>query len=115
MNSLQMYKIVITDHFKKQLKKLSKKDETLKETLKDGLLNFNKNIALSFGMNIYKLRLKREGKGRSSGYRLCIFLLEVEGILTPIYIFPKNFRKSISKKELIKHLTKVKNEIKKLL
>ncbi|MFH1284748.1 MAG: type II toxin-antitoxin system RelE/ParE family toxin [Candidatus Peregrinibacteria bacterium] len=111
MISLRMYKIVITEHFKKQLKRLVKKNDSLKEQLKITLLNFDKRIAISIGMGIFKLRLKSITKGKSGGYRLYIFLLEFEKILTPICIYSKNKKENLTSAELAKHLEETKIEL----
>ncbi len=53
MNNYQMYKVVVTDYFKRQLKKLVKKDRGLKENLKKALLSFNREAAISIGFCVY--------------------------------------------------------------
>ena len=110
-----MYEIVITEHFKKQLKYLLKKNPPLKETLKQELLAFNKDQWISIGKGVYKVRLKGHSKGKSGGYRLYIFLLEIEGILTPICIYSKNEKENLNYKELTFHLERTKEELKGLL
>lgn len=64
-----MYKIVITDYFKKQLKRLVRKDAELKANLKWELINFSKEKAISIGSGVYKVRIAGHGKGKSGGYR----------------------------------------------
>jgi hypothetical protein len=110
-----MYKIVITDFFKKQLKKLTKKDKKLKNILKEELINFNKDTSIALGMNIYKIRIRSTTKGKSGAYRLYIFLLELNKILTPICIYSKNLKENVSKKELAKYIRRIKIELEKLL
>lgn len=65
-----MYNFQITDYFKRQLKPIVKKDPELKENLIEILKSFNKESAIYLGKNIYKLRIKRNGAGKSGGYRL---------------------------------------------
>ena|SRR3989338_906357 len=113
MSSSKTYKIIITEYFKKQLKRLLKKDRSLKENLKNALLTFHKEYETAIGMGVYKMRLKREGKGKSGGYRMYVFIMEIEGILTPICIYPKNEKENLSYAELIWHLEKTKEELQK--
>ncbi|MBD3360181.1 hypothetical protein GF366_00090 [Candidatus Peregrinibacteria bacterium] len=115
MISLQMYKIAITEHFKKQLKRLVKKNRDLKEQVKKILLSFEKQKSIPIGMGIFKLRLKSTTKGKSSGYRLYIFILEIEKILTPICIYSKNEKENLTKSELTDHLGQTKSELEFLL
>lgn len=106
-----MYKIVITDYFKKQLKKLVKKDVRLKQNLKDELVTFNKQKAISIGSGIYKVRVARQNQGKSGGYRAYLFVIETEGILTPICIYPKNQKENLTFEELTLHLKKTEEEL----
>ncbi|HAU40096.1 MAG: hypothetical protein UV80_C0006G0092 [Candidatus Peregrinibacteria bacterium GW2011_GWF2_43_17] len=110
-----MYKIVITEHFKKQLKKLVKKDRFLKERVINTLNCFDKNQSIAIGRAIFKIRIQGLGKGKSGGYRLYIFLLEAEGILAPICIYSKNDIESISFDELADHFRLIKAELASLL
>ncbi len=111
MTSLQMYKILITDYFKKQLKKLVKKDPCLKENLKQELLIFDKRKSVSIGSGVYKIRIASQGKGKSGGYRSYLFVMEIEKILTPICIYSKNVKENLSYEELTRHLMKTKEEL----
>jgi len=104
MNSFPMYKIVITEHFKKQLKKLAKKDAAIKESLKKELLGFEKQKAISIGSGVYKIRIAGRGKGKSGGYRAYLFVMEIESILTPICIYAKNQKENLTYEELTLHL-----------
>ena len=115
MNSSKTYKVILTEYFKKQLKRLLKKDRSLKENLKDALLTFHKEHETNIGMGVYKMRLKREGKGKSGGYRIYVFIMEIEGILTPICIYPKNEKDNVNYSEMIYHLEQTKQELRMLL
>ena len=115
MNNSPTYKIVVTEYFKKQLKRLLKKDRSLKETLKSALESFEKQQSISIGIDVYKIRLKGQGKGKSGGYRMYIFVMEVDGILTPLCIYPKNEKENLSYNELTWHLEKAKEELQKLI
>lgn len=98
MNSSPTYKIKITDYFKKQLKRLVKK-----------------NQAIPIGAGVYKMRLKGQNKGKSGGYRLYILIIETDGILVPIYIYAKNEKENLRYEELSLHLENTKSELIKLL
>lgn len=115
MISLQMYKVLITDYFKKQLKGLVKKDFHLKENLKEELINFSKQRAISIGSGVYKVRISRQNQGKSGGYRVYIFVIEIQNILTPICIYSKNQKENLTYEELMLHLRKTKGELMKLL
>jgi mRNA-degrading endonuclease RelE of RelBE toxin-antitoxin system len=103
-----MYKIVITEHFKRQIKRLKKKDMFVKKTLIDGLIGFSKEHAIHIGKGVYKFRLSGFGRGKSSGYRVYVFVVEIKGILAPICIYAKNEMENISLSDLTLHLEKVK-------
>lgn len=106
-----MYRIVITDHFKKQLKKINKKDREIKQVVKMALRTFNKKVSASIGNGIFKLRIKGLQKGKSGGYRLYVFLIEIESLLAPICIYTKNETESITASELNNHLEEIMTEI----
>lgn len=115
MNSFPIYKIVITEYFKKQLKRFLKKNRALLDVLKSSLSNFDKQQATSIGMGVYKIRLKGQGKGKSGGYRLYVFVMEIERILTPICIYFKSEKENLAYDELTWHLEKTKEELATLL
>ncbi len=106
-----MYRIIFTDHFKRQLKHLLKKDSTLKLRLLEALDNFRKDNTISIGRNVFKLRLTGISKGKSGGYRLYLFILEKNGILTPLSIYSKNEKENLPLEELSKHLNQVRLEL----
>lgn len=92
-----------------------KKDANLKELLVKKLLSFSKNQAIHTGSGIYKIRLARSGQGKSGGYRLYVYMFEIEGYLTPICIHAKSDRESIKLFEALEHLSIVKEEVRLLL
>lgn len=106
-----MYRIEIVDHFKNQLKKLTKKNRSLKSTLSTALLNFNKEHSISIGQEVYKIRIQGEHRGKSAGYRLYLYVLEINKILVPIAIYAKNEKENLSFKAMSEHLEKVKKEL----
>ena len=106
-----MYEVIVSNYFAKQVKQLSKKNQNLKETLKDTLYYFDKKMAISIGQGVYKIRIASNQKGKSGGYRLFVYVLEINKILTPIAIYAKNEKENLSLKEMCTHLEKVKNEL----
>lgn len=106
-----MYEVLVSNYFAKQIKRLAKKNNQLKDNLKSALLNFNKNQAISIGHGVYKLRVSAENKGKSGGYRVYIYVVEINKILTPIAIYPKNEKENLSFNEMSRHLELVKIEL----
>ena len=115
MTSLPMYKIIITDYFKKQLKKLVKKDAELKEKLREELVCFRKEKAIPIGLGIYKIRIAGHGKGKSGGYRAYFLTIQIQGILAPLCIYAKNQKENLTFEELTWHMKKTKEELIKLI
>ena len=106
-----MFKVLITNHFKRQLKGLAKKDANLKGALINKLNSFSKVRTIHISSGIFKMRLARSGQGKSGGYRLYVYIFEIEGYLTPICIHAKNERGSIKLNEAMEHLSIVKEEV----
>lgn len=99
-----MYKVFITQHFKKQLRILCKKDAALKENFIKTFETFNVLLAAKISGNIYKIRLKKNNRGKSAGYRVYIFLLKRNDLLTPVCIYEKNEKVTLNLSELNKHM-----------
>lgn len=110
-----MYEVLVSNYFAKQAKRLIKKNRELKETLRTALFNFDKKLAISTGQGVYKLRIARRGKGKSGGYRLYIYVIEINKILTPIAIYSKNQKENLTLNELNNSLERVKEELKSLI
>lgn len=110
-----MYEVLVSNYFAKQIKRLAKKNRKLKEALKIALFNFNKDQAISIGQGVYKLRLAYQGRGKSGGYRVYVYIVEIDKILTPIAIYAKSEKENLSLNEMSKHLEKVKSELSALL
>lgn len=112
MKDLKMYEIVISPHFERQVKPLMRKNISLKDHLKAVLSRFNKLNAVSLGKGVYKIRIQGQNRGKSRGYRLYIYIVEIDKRLSPIAIYAKNQKDDLSFEEISFHLNKVKNEIK---
>ena len=86
-----MHKVVVTSHFKKQLKPLVKKFRHLPEDIENTLTNFDASQSIALGNYTYKLRLKSSDlpRGKSKSFRLIVILVEQDKILAPIAIYFK--------------------------
>lgn len=85
------FKIIPTDHFKKQAKKLAKKYKSLKIDLEQigNELAKNPTTGTAMGNDVYKVRLSisSKAKGKSGGARLitCVKVLKEKVYLISIY------------------------------
>ncbi len=86
-----------TKWFKKWAKKSQIKDKDLLDTV-DNLINGLSTANL--GNNLFKIRVKREHSGKSSGFRTIVVYKENEKIIF-LYGFGKNEKDNISKTELL--------------
>ena len=100
-------KVVLTAYFLKKAKRLLKKYHSLKNSLKqlEQTLILNPKTGISYGSNIYKIRLSDEskGKGKSGGFRVITYVIEETEEETNIYlitIFDKSEESSIDKDDL---------------
>lgn len=106
-----MYEVLVSNYFAKQLKRLTKKHHQLKENLRSSLFSFNKDQAISIGHGVYKFRVSGDNKGKSGGYRVYVYVVEINKILTPIAIYSKNEKENLSLNEMSEHLAMVKTEL----
>ena len=110
-----MYEVLVSNYFAKHFKRLAKKNSKLREALRDALFGFNRDLAISIGQGVYKLRLASENKGKSGGYRLYVYVVEINKILTPIAIYSKSEKENLAPDEMSEHLERVKDELSLLL
>lgn len=89
-------KKLCTKWFKKWARKSNLSDENLLESIE----NLEKGLsAADLGGNIYKVRVQRPGKGKSSGFRtIVVYKVEEKAIF--LYGFGKNEKSNIDKQEL---------------
>lgn len=103
------YNIELSDNFKKEAKRLSKKYKSLKSDLNQLFdeLAINPTKGTSLGNDIYKVRLsiQSKGKGKSGGARVMTFIQVTESTVTLFSIYNKGEKDTISDKE-IKQLIK---------
>ena len=106
-----IYKVELTDNFKKEAKRLVKKYKSLKLEILDLVteLETNPTLGVSLGNDVYKIRLavKSKGKGKSGGARIMSYVLVTQNEVLLFSIFNKGEKDTISDheiKELIKDL-----------
>ncbi len=89
-------KKLCTKWFKKWARKTNLSDENLLEAIE----NLENGLSVAdLGGNIYKVRVKRPGKGKSSGFRtIVVYRIEEKAIF--LYGFGKNEKSNIDKQEL---------------
>jgi mRNA-degrading endonuclease RelE of RelBE toxin-antitoxin system len=98
------YKVVLSDNFKKEAKKLSKKYVSLKTDLANLFVELAENpiMGTNLGNNVYKIRIAStsKNKGKSGGARVMSYLKVVEDEVLLFSIYSKGDRDSISQKEI---------------
>ncbi len=98
------YKIELSDNFKKEASKLSKKYPSLKTELAALFTNLETNptLGIPLGNNIYKIRLAiaSKSKGKSGGARIMSFVLVTDSTVLLFSIYNKGDKDSISDDEI---------------
>lgn len=98
------YKIELSENFKKEAKKLSKKYPSLKTDLASLFEELEKNptTGISLGNDIYKIRLaiSSKNKGKSGGARVMSFVKINDTTVLLFSIYNKGDKDSISDKEI---------------
>lgn len=98
------FELIVSTHFKKELKRLSKKYASLKDDVyKLGeSLTDNPAQGTPIGKDCFKIRLaiKSKGRGKRGGARVitCVFTLQEEVVLLSIY--DKAEKENINAKEI---------------
>lgn len=107
-------KVIATEIFARKAKFLLKKYKTLGESLNSlqNSLVENPRLGVSYGANIYKVRLSdpSKGKGASGGFRVITYLVieEVDSItIQLITILNKSEEASIKKEDVLKLIKKL--------
>ena len=102
-------RIEVTDEFKRNFKRLSKKFRTLNVELNELIIGLESNPKLgkSLGAGLYKIRLASESKdgGKSGGFRVITYYVEETDDSEIIYlvtIYDKSEEDSIKKSDLVK-------------
>jgi mRNA-degrading endonuclease RelE of RelBE toxin-antitoxin system len=107
------YKIISTDLFKKQAKRLCKKFRSLPDELRKLalLLSVNPTSGVNLGHNTYKIRIsiQSKGKGKRGGARIITFVVTIDEEVYLLTIYDKSDIESISDEkisEIIKMIRK---------
>ena len=81
--------------------------------LNEALVNLENGLSVAdLGKNLYKVRVKREGQGKSSGYRTIVVYREKNRAIF-LYGFAKNEKENLTSKEL-DYFQKLGNDLLKL-
>jgi hypothetical protein len=98
------YKIIATDNFRKEAKRLVKKFASLKEELAglEKTLSANPTEGTALGNNCYKIRLKvkSKNKGKSGGMRIITLVVNISKNIYLLFIYDKSEQADITTKEL---------------
>ncbi len=101
------YKIIPQKHFLKEIKRLAKKYRSLKQDLQalQDELERNPLAGVELGRGVRKLRkaIGSKNRGKSHGARVITYtyiINEAEGIVNLIFIYDKEERENISRKEI---------------
>jgi hypothetical protein len=97
--------VLISDHFKRQIKKLTKKYPNVKDDFLAIIDNLDFKNEISIGKNIYKIRISSSDikKGKSGGFRSYIYLYIKKDLAVPLCIYAKAKTENISQNELKFH------------
>lgn len=105
------FSVELTDHFKKEAKKLTKKYRSLKAELEalGAELAKNPTIGTPLGHDVYKLRLAiaSKGKGKSGGARVVTFVKVIDEVVYLVSIYNKKQLDNLTKEQIIELLKKV--------
>jgi len=103
------FKIVLTEKFKKEAKRLSKKYPSLKIELSELNTNLSSDptSGISLGSNTYKIRIaiKSKGTGKSGGARVITYVITENKKVFLLTIYDKADMDSIDDKA-VKHIIK---------
>jgi mRNA-degrading endonuclease RelE of RelBE toxin-antitoxin system len=102
---LMSYKIIPTEHFKQQVRELSKNYTHIRTDLKvlSLMLKKNSKSGKSLGKKIYKIRLKSSdiSKGKQEGYRIITYVIEEQEIIRLLTIYAKPKKSNITDNEIM--------------
>ena len=106
------YKIVLTDDFKIDFKKLFKKFSSLKLEIEElgKSLELNPTLGTPIGKNCYKIRLAIRSKnaGKSGGARVITHIKIIKQTVYLISIYDKSEQSSIGDKEMAERIKGIK-------
>lgn len=91
---------LLNKSFSRKLKKELKNEKiSKKEYVYELFENFHKYKKDNLGAKLYKIRIAKEGKGKSGGYRNIVFW-EHNKLVIAVYIFAKGDKDNLSDEEL---------------
>ena len=109
------YKVIITDPFERETKKLKKKHRSLKNDLANLIesLQENPTQGVQIKENCYKIRMAitSKGRGKSGGARVITFVQIVDENVYLLDIYDKKDKSNISEKVLEELIDWVEKEI----
>lgn len=98
------YEIALSEHFKKEAKRLAKKYTSLKTELQELFIQLENNpkIGTPLGNDVYKIRLAiaSKNKGKSGGARIISYVQISESQVLLLSIYNKGEKDSISDQEI---------------
>ena len=98
------YRIVKTDFFAKQVKKLSKRYRNIETDIDNFLEQITAidDLGIALGNNLFKARLKNTSaqRGKRGGYRLITHVNYPQKQIAFIYIYSKSDLENVSEQEL---------------
>lgn len=105
--------VFLSNHFKKQLKRLSKKFPRIQNDLLTVLKDVRLENEISIGKSIYKIRIKSSdlNRGKSGGFRSYIYFYIKRNLLVPLCIYAKSSKENITENEIQQHLESIFEEI----
>jgi mRNA-degrading endonuclease RelE of RelBE toxin-antitoxin system len=102
------YKVIPTEGFTKELKRLSKKHRGILLDIADLTAGLKKNptMGTDLGQNVYKIRMAVSGthKGKSGGARIITFVLLVRQTIFLAEIYLKNEHDTVDADRVIQRL-----------
>ena len=101
------YRIIPSNSFSKEAKRLTKKYSSFKKDLEDLQNELKSNpysgIDLGYGLRKVRMAIKSKGRGKSHGARVITYLLHIsedEGEINLLTIYDKAERENISSNEI---------------
>jgi mRNA-degrading endonuclease RelE of RelBE toxin-antitoxin system len=98
------YKIIVTPHFEKEIKRLTRKFPSLKYEFAELIARIiiKPDIGIYIGNNCYKIRIGigSKGKGKSGGARVISYLYYEAEVIYLLTVYDKNEKSNIRQSEL---------------
>lgn len=102
------YSVVLSENFRKEAKRLSKKYASLKSELAElfSLLEENPTFGTPLGNDIYKIRISisSKNKGKSGGARVLTFVKVSETTVLAFSIYSKGEIDNLTDKQIQEHI-----------